>query len=128
MLAGISYGRKIVEDFKGIQEISKEVNNRTVLARQLNGDGSDDFQPNEVDELLKAHTEKLLEKEPEQLITTDKGEQQESGDNKAYEQRLMKITVSCIKKAINVHVMDLTHFINDNDPFSKRSLTFKRDG
>lgn len=38
------------------------------------------------------------------------------------------LTVSCIKKAISVHVMDLTHFIDDNDPFSKRSLTFKRDG
>lgn len=48
--------KAVVKDFK---ESSEEVNTATILARQLNGEVFEDVQPNEVEELLQAHTEEL---------------------------------------------------------------------
>jgi hypothetical protein len=51
MLADISYGRNIL-GFKGIPEISEDVNKITILAMKLKGERFEDLQRNEVAQLL----------------------------------------------------------------------------
>jgi hypothetical protein len=94
MLADVSYGRNML-GFKGIPEISEEVNKITTLARKMKGEGSEDLQRYEVAELLTAHTDKVSEEETERLVTADKAEEGETYDqNKACEQRLAIFPVS----------------------------------
>jgi hypothetical protein len=94
MFADISYRRNIL-GFKGILEINEVVNKITILARELKGERFEDLQCNEVAELLKAHTEEVLEEEPERVVAADKGEERETDNQiKAREQRLPIFPVS----------------------------------
>jgi hypothetical protein len=73
------------------------------------------LQPNGIDVLLRAHTEKLSEKERGQLSIADNKEEQVSyGENKVDEQRVAKITVSNITNALAM-LRKLIDFMNGTD-------------
>uniref|UniRef100_UPI00358E44AC tigger transposable element-derived protein 1-like n=1 Tax=Myxine glutinosa TaxID=7769 RepID=UPI00358E44AC len=65
---------EVVHDFKGFPSVKEEVRRIVKVARRVGGEGFEDIQEKEVEELLESHQEELTEEDLEELIRSNEEE------------------------------------------------------
>jgi hypothetical protein len=97
----------------GLQDIAQ-------IAHQVGGEGFEDMQPHELEELTESHTEELTEEDLEELINEDDSEDERE-----------VIARSALNPKALTEIMKLQRALIDKvmecDPVMERSLKFKRE-
>ncbi|KYO22576.1 hypothetical protein Y1Q_0003108 [Alligator mississippiensis] len=82
--------RKAANDFCGFLKMQHKVEEITELGRRVGGEGFDDLQATEIEELIKFHTTKLNEEELEELIQSSTSDEHSEEEEVARKLQLTK--------------------------------------
>ncbi|XP_064421091.1 tigger transposable element-derived protein 1-like [Latimeria chalumnae] len=112
-----------VNDFQGFPSVDEEVRRILKMAHEFGGEGFEDMQVKEVEELLESHQEDLTEEDLEELLRSG-GE----SDEEEKEEEVMVPKPLTTKMLAEVLQMGkaLADKVFEIDPFMERSIKFKR--
>ena len=93
------------------------------MARHLGGEGFEDLEADDVEELLVSHGQELSEEDVEELIKSSEEEEEEDNEAEIFKPAL---TITNLNK-IMAAVKSVSDLVCELDPFMERSLKFKRN-
>ena len=114
-----------VNTFEGFAE-ADEVRQIVALARKVGGDGFEDLDDSEVQELIASHSSELTDEDLEELVRSDEeaGDDDDDDEEEEVGQR-SKLSLATITDIL-VSIRNACDRIVDVDPFMERSLKVKR--
>ncbi|KAG7177199.1 Tigger transposable element-derived protein 1-like 209 [Homarus americanus] len=115
---------EVVNDFAGFPTVDLDVQHIVQLARQVEGEGFNDLQEEEVQEELLGHAgEELTEEELAKLVEKHHREDEEEGEV----EEVPTLTVTNFKRSLLYCRALMDYFFNIN-PSIEISVNFKKDG
>ena len=107
---------------EGSPDAGDDVQRIVALARRIGGEGFDDMEEVDVEELLASHSAELTDEDLEELVRSD--EDANGDDDNEEEHSAAKITLSGLNE-IFLDMKKLCDKVVDLDPFMERSIKVK---